>query len=117
MAANNASYEMYRNSSIGSTLTDALDELVTHGAIPPNLAMVTLEQFDKSMAEVMAKSVKAKTTIKGHLHTYRSVDDVWTFVVKKPTFKLESPSGGNNTEAVTVDKIKIVACKGTGADK
>ncbi len=31
----------------------------------------------------------------GHLHTYRSVDDVWTFVVKNPTFKLEAPGGGN----------------------
>jgi hypothetical protein len=27
----------------------------------------------------MVKQVKTKTTLKGHLHTYRLCDDVWTF--------------------------------------
>ena len=42
---------------------------------------------------------------KGHLHTYRLCDDVWTFIVKNPTFKMES------NEIVSAPKIKIVACK------
>ena len=41
----------------------------------------------------------------GHLHTYRLCDDVWTFIVKNPTFKMES------NELVSAAKIKIVACK------
>ncbi len=41
----------------------------------------------------------------GHLHTYRLCDDVWTFIVKNPTFKMES------NEVVSATKIKIVACK------
>ena len=41
----------------------------------------------------------------GHLHTYRLCDDVWTFIVKDPTFKMES------NEQVHAAKIKIVACK------
>jgi transcription initiation factor TFIIA small subunit len=69
----------------------------------------------------MIKQVKTKTTLKvpisflripfdarllkGHLHTYRLCDDVWTFIVKNPAFKME----GN--EMVNAPRIKIIACK------
>ena len=84
---------------------------------------LTRAQFDKSLADTMVKQVKTKTTLKvrlsaccarpsagaariqGHLHTYRLCDDVWTFIVKNASFKMES------NEMVTAPKIKIVACK------
>lgn len=47
----------------------------------------------------------AHTPAQGHLHTYRLCDDVWTFIVKNPSFKMEQ------NEMVTASKIKIVACK------
>ena len=80
-------------------------------------------QFDKSLADTMVKQVKTKTSLKvravinyldgvlrrnapqGHLKTYRLCDDVWTFIVKNPSFKMES------NEMVSAPKIKIVACK------
>lgn len=62
-------------------------------------------QFDKSLADTMVKQVKTKTTLKGHLHTYRLCDDVWTFIVKNPSFKMES------SDIVTAPRIKIIACK------
>lgn len=90
-------------------------------------------QFDKSLADIMVKQVKTKTNLKvclqllrtslcavllssfplihssslsqGHLHTYRLCDDVWTFIVKNASFKMES------NEMVAAPKIKIVACK------
>ena len=40
---------------------------------------------------------------KGHLDTYRFCDDVWTFIVKDITFKLE------NSTTLNSEKIKIVA--------
>ena len=126
-------------------LTDSLDELITSGAITPQLAMKVLQQvrepmfyvmldtivdfssllqFDKSLADTMVKQVKTKTTLKvcvaskshlyrsyqppaiqGHLKTYRLCDDVWTFIVKNPSFKMES------NEMVQAQKIKIIACK------
>lgn len=46
-----------------------------------------------------------KLMIKGHLHTYRLCDDVWTFIVKSPSFKMES------NEMVNAGRIKIIACK------
>ena len=71
----------------------------------------------------MVKSVKAKSTLKvrglshlisdaaclynnkGHLHTYRLCDDVWTFIVKNASFKMES------SDMVAAPRIKIIACK------
>ena len=41
----------------------------------------------------------------GHLHNYRLCDDVWTFIVTNPTFKMEQ------NEMISASKIKIVACK------
>ncbi|KAL0949236.1 hypothetical protein HGRIS_009314 [Hohenbuehelia grisea] len=98
-------YEFYRGSSIGMALTDSLDELITAGQITPQLAMKVLQQFDKSITDTIIKQVKNKTTLKGHLHTYRLCDDVWTFIVKNPSFKMES------NEVVSAQKIKIIACK------
>ncbi|KAG7439195.1 transcription initiation factor IIA, gamma subunit [Guyanagaster necrorhizus] len=86
-------------------LTDSLDELITSGAITPQLAMKVLQQFDKSLADTMVKQVRVKTTLKGHLHTYRLCDDVWTFIVKDPSFKMD------NNDYVKAPRIKIIACK------
>jgi hypothetical protein len=52
---------------IGMALTDSLDELITSGAITPQLAMKVLQQFDKSLADTMVRSVKTKTTLKVRL--------------------------------------------------
>lgn len=40
----------------------------------------------------------------GHLDTYRFCDDVWTFLIKDVSFKLDNQAG------VTADKVKIVSC-------
>eukprot|EP00245_Coleochaete_scutata_P013472 TRINITY_DN548_c0_g1_i2.p1 TRINITY_DN548_c0_g1~~TRINITY_DN548_c0_g1_i2.p1 ORF type:complete len:120 (+),score=21.62 TRINITY_DN548_c0_g1_i2:41-361(+) len=98
-----AQYEHYRKSTIGMSLTDALDELVTSEKISPLLAYKILGQFDKSINETLQNKVKAKTTIKGHLHTYRFCDNVWTFIIQNGEFRTDS-------ESQMVDMVKIVAC-------
>ncbi|KAI9319695.1 transcription initiation factor IIA, gamma subunit-domain-containing protein [Dichotomocladium elegans] len=95
--------ELYRRSSIGMALTDSLDELIQTGQINPQLAMRVLTTFDKSISEALAQLVRNKANVKGHLHTYRFCDDVWTFIIENPQFKFEN-------ESVTADKVKIVAC-------
>ncbi|KAJ1964384.1 Transcription initiation factor IIA small chain (TFIIA 13.5 kDa subunit) [Dispira parvispora] len=96
-------YELYRSSTIGTALMDALDELISEGLLTPQLAMRVLAQFDKSISEALTSKVKSRMTFKGNLRTYRLCDEVWTFIIKKPSFKLEN-------EEFTTDKIKIVAC-------
>ncbi|RAL65614.1 hypothetical protein DID88_005286 [Monilinia fructigena] len=102
MAAPQSFYELYRRSSIGMALTDTLDDLISERRIEPQLAMKILANFDRSITEVLADKVKARLTFKGHLDTYRFCDEVWTFLIKDVTFKME-----NSSQSVTADKVKI----------
>ncbi|KAF2188278.1 transcription initiation factor IIA gamma chain [Zopfia rhizophila CBS 207.26] len=97
-------YELYRRSSLGGSLTDTLDSLITERRIEPQLAMKILANFDKAVAEVLAEKVKARLTFKGHLDTYRFCDEVWTFIIKDINFKLD------NTNSIHADRVKIVSC-------
>ncbi|KAG0256798.1 Transcription initiation factor IIA small chain (TFIIA 13.5 kDa subunit) [Linnemannia exigua] len=97
-------YEHYRKSSIGLALIDSLDELIQSGHINPQLAMRVLAQFDMSIADALSSRVRNRANFRAHLDNYRSLDDVWTFVLSNPTFRFEH-------ESVTADKVKIVACK------
>ncbi|CEG82197.1 Putative Transcription initiation factor IIA subunit 2 [Rhizopus microsporus] len=81
----------------------SLDELIQSGHITPQLAMRVLVTFDRSISEALSQIVKNKATLKGHLHTYRFCDEVWTFIVENPNFKFDQ-------ELVSADKVKIVAC-------
>ncbi|KAF8470163.1 transcription initiation factor IIA, gamma subunit, helical domain-containing protein [Kalaharituber pfeilii] len=101
---NGSYYELYRSSSVGVTLTDALDDLIMQGRIDPQLAMKVLSNFDRSITEVLSDKVKASLSFKGHLDTYRFCDEVWTFLIKNVTFKLQ------NANFVSTDKVKIVSC-------
>ncbi|KAF6166748.1 hypothetical protein GIB67_005624 [Kingdonia uniflora] len=59
-----ATFEIYRKSTIGMCLTETLDELVTEGHLTPDVALLALVQFDKSMTEALETQVKSKVTIK-----------------------------------------------------
>ncbi|TYH17957.1 hypothetical protein ES288_A05G232300v1 [Gossypium darwinii] len=91
-----ATFELYRRSTIGMCLTEALDEMVSNGTLSPELAI-------QSMTEALESQVKSKVTIKGHLHTYRFCDNVWTFILQDALFKKEDSQE-------TVGRVKIVAC-------
>nr|TKS14895.1 Transcription initiation factor IIA subunit 2 [Populus alba] len=98
-----ATFELYRRSTIGMCLTETLDDMVQNGTLSPELAFQVLVQFDKSMTEALETKVKSKVTIKGHLHTYRFCDNVWTFILQDAMFK-------NEDAQETVGRVKIVAC-------
>ncbi|KAI5021191.1 hypothetical protein ZWY2020_055036 [Hordeum vulgare] len=98
-----ATFELYRRSTIGMCLTETLDEMVSSGTLSPELAIQVLVQFDKSMTEALENQVKSKVTVKGHLHTYRFCDNVWTFILTDAHFK-------NEEITEQVSKVKIVAC-------
>ncbi|KAJ2747966.1 Transcription initiation factor IIA subunit 2 [Coemansia sp. BCRC 34301] len=98
-------YELYRSSTLGTALTDSLDELIQAGHITPQLAIQVLEQYDKSISEALSNKVKAKAVVKGNLRTYRFCDEVWTFIIKNPNFKFDH-------DVTAADKVKIIACNG-----
>ncbi|EDK46154.1 transcription initiation factor IIA small chain [Lodderomyces elongisporus NRRL YB-4239] len=122
-----AYYELYRRSTIGVTLADALDTLISDEKIQPQLANRILNNFDRIIAENLkndANIAKLKLTFKGDLDTYRFCDDVWTFIIKNVIVKLSDVGGGSNSNSngnsnsnsndndleINVDKFKIVAC-------
>ncbi|KAK4437991.1 Transcription initiation factor IIA subunit [Sesamum alatum] len=98
-----ATFELYRRSTIGMCLTETLDQMVSGGILSPELAIQVLIQFDKSMTEALESEVKSKVSVKGHLHTYRFCDNVWTFILQNAQLKSEEGQE-------TVDSVKIVAC-------
>jgi len=104
MASGANFYELYRTSSIGTALTDTLDDLISSNQIEPQLAMKIIAHFDKAFIETIADRVKSRLSFKGHLDTYRFCDDVWTFSVKDVNFKLD------NQTTIHADKVKIVSC-------
>ncbi|CAK9441120.1 uncharacterized protein LODBEIA_P49890 [Lodderomyces beijingensis] len=113
-----AYYELYRRSTIGVTLTDALDALISEEKIQPQLANRILNNFDRIVAENLKNETniaKSKLTFKGDLDTYRFCDDVWTFIIKNVLVKLNdvtsnSSSSNDGDMEISVDKFKIVAC-------
>ncbi|KAK4246437.1 transcription initiation factor IIA, gamma subunit-domain-containing protein [Corynascus novoguineensis] len=111
-SSSNNYYDLYRHGSLGVALTDALDELIGDERIDPQLAMKVLTQFDRVIAETLSEKVRARLTFKGSLDTYRFCDEVWTFLIRNVTFKLD-----NNSHTVQADKVKIVSCSSKKTDE
>ncbi|KAK3318677.1 transcription initiation factor IIA, gamma subunit-domain-containing protein [Apodospora peruviana] len=111
MATNTNYYDLYRHGSLGITLTDALDELIGNERIDPQLAMKVLMQYDRIISETLSDRVKSRLTFKGSLDTYRFCDEVWTFLIKNVTFKMD-----NGSQTVQADKVKIVSCSAKRSD-
>jgi len=102
------SYQLYRNTTLGHTLQESLDELLQQGQITPQLALKVLLHFDKAINTALSTRVKTRVNFKAHhLNTYRFCDNVWTFVLNGVDFKDVNDIG-------KVDKLKIVACDGKG---
>jgi transcription initiation factor TFIIA small subunit len=94
------SYQLYRNTTLGHTLQESLDELIQYNQITPALASKILLQFDRSMSNALANRVKSRLTFKaGKLHTYRFCDNVWTFLLNDVEFR-------EVNEFAKVDKVE-----------
>ncbi|XP_050214147.1 transcription initiation factor IIA subunit 2-like [Mercurialis annua] len=96
--------EIYRRSTIGMCLIETLDAMVQSGTLSPDLAIQTLVQFDKSMIGALESQpqVKSKLSVKGHLHTFRLVGGVWTFILQDALLK-------NGDSQENAGRVKIVA--------
>ncbi|CAL8094975.1 unnamed protein product [Calicophoron daubneyi] len=98
-------HQMYRRTTLGNTLQEALDEMVEHKLLPSKTA---IKKFDQCISVALAKRVKNRLSLRGHLNTYRFCDNVWTLVMNDVEIK-------DSSAIMTVDKIKIVACEGKSA--
>lgn len=101
-----SSYQLYRNTTLGISLQDALDEQIGTQQVTPSLALKVLQQFDKSMTQSLNQKVKTRYTFKGRLKVYRYCDNVWTCVIEDTDFKET-----HSQEQLSSKKVKIVACE------
>jgi transcription initiation factor TFIIA small subunit len=99
------SYTLYRNTTLGNALQDALDELRQMQMLPPSIAPKVLIEFDKSIDRAMSSRVKNKLTFRaGELKTYRLCDNVWTVMLNDVEFKEMNELG-------KIGRVKVVACE------
>ncbi len=103
------SYQLYRNTTLGHTLQEALDELMQLQLLSPNLALRVLLQFDRSINAALSTRVRNRLNFKAdRLNTYRFCDNVWTFMLNDVEFR-------EFNEIAKVDRVKIVACDAKAA--
>lgn len=103
-------FEHYRGGALGIALTETLDDLVKHQQLTPVMAMRVLYQFDKSISDTFSTKVKNKASIKSALGTYNFCDDVWTFMLRDSTVKMDD-------EILQIPKLKIVACNSKNVER
>lgn len=60
-------YELYRRSTLGLTLADALDDMIQSEQLTPHLAMRVLAQFDRSMMECLDRKIRSRCILKVRL--------------------------------------------------
>lgn len=102
-------YQMYRNTTLGMTLQDTLDELIQNGQISSQLALKIMTVFDKVINRALSTKIKTRVQFKAEqLTTYRFCDNVWTFVMENVEFR-------DTSELLNSKKVKIVACDGRAA--
>lgn len=122
-------YQLYRNTTLGHTLQEALDELMQMQMLSPSLAIRVLLQvklnflwnfaprdeiciyfqFDKSINSALSNRVRQKVNFKADLlNTYRFCDNVWTLMLNNVEFR-------DLPELTRVDRVKIVACDAKAA--
>jgi len=94
--------QIYRQTRLGISLTDTLDDMQKQGLISPQMAEKVSGTFDNVFIKKLQSSLKTSASIKGHLRVYRYCSDVWTFVFENPTIKLEG-------EFINADFVRIVA--------
>eukprot|EP00050_Salpingoeca_kvevrii_P014136 m.32830 g.32830 ORF g.32830 m.32830 type:complete len:106 (-) comp5584_c0_seq1:127-444(-) len=95
--------QLYRKSSIGEALDDCLDDLVRSQQITNTLKDKVLQQFDKTMAEVLGSHLNNRISFKANCKSYRHVNGVWRFMMRDTHLKVDG------VEPLTVPNVRIVA--------
>ncbi|XP_037927874.1 transcription initiation factor IIA subunit 2-like [Teleopsis dalmanni] len=110
-SSDQTAFEIYRSTTVGTTLQETLDEMLEGGQITPSLRSKILEQFDKSAATVMEQQVLDEHKFKARkLASYRFSDDVWTLRFKDVNFQMQD-------KEVQADKVLVIACSDNQAKR
>ena len=113
-----SAYQIYRSTTIGSTLEDTLRELVHRQIITSRVVQYILGVFDRVISEKLTSlSVKGKNEssliFKGHLLSYRACDQVWTLLFDSLTLTSNTDPSWKITLNGQAEKIQIITCPKT----
>ncbi|CAL4074110.1 unnamed protein product, partial [Meganyctiphanes norvegica] len=75
-------YQLYRNTTLGNTLQESLDELIQFQQISPSLALRVLLQFDRSINNALANKLRARISFK-----FLRLNSFLTFLVFEIKFR------------------------------
>lgn len=105
--------ELYRQTPLGDSLCEVLEEMVNEGKVTQELAVEVLKKFDQSIVEALARHVQGRCTIRADLKTYRYFDNVWQFTLEDVEVKLQ-PGAGSAGGSITLhcDCAKVVCVDG-----
>ena len=79
-----AALQEFRCGTLGQTLIDSLDRLVTDGDLVPGSARRILDIFDRILARSLMQLTAPRLTLKkGRLVDYNHINDVWTFTLSE----------------------------------
>ena len=97
------SLALYRQSTLGNSLLEVLEELKKEKKISESMLKKTMEVFDKSICDEISKVNKSRATIKATITSFKNCDDIWIFYGKDATVKTDK-------EKLTSNKLKIITC-------
>jgi len=115
-------FQHYRGSTLGMALAQTLSDLVLAGDLSEEHANSITFRFDKAINSRLRQTerdedgveppVTAKILVSGTLHTFRNVEDVWTWILQPGHTQPEGPRARSTAETLEADILKIVACDG-----
>ena len=97
------SLALYRQSTLGNSLFEVLQELQNEKKISETMLKKTMEVFDKSICDEISKVNKSRATIKATITSFKNCDDIWIFYGKEATVKTDK-------EQLTSNNLKIITC-------
>ena len=84
MVERNKAPETYRDTTIGLSLEQSLDELVNSGEINELTKQSILQSFDLAVLEKFSELKSTRPTkLSGHSDDYKNVEDIWRFKLDK----------------------------------
>ncbi|GAB5572413.1 transcription initiation factor IIA subunit 2 [Prionailurus iriomotensis] len=84
-------YQLYRNTTLGNSLQESLDELIQSQQITPQLALQVLLQFDKAINSALAQRVRNRVNFR-RVVFYIKIQVNFHRVATREQYKFKFPS-------------------------
>eukprot|EP01101_Sappina_pedata_P009489 TRINITY_DN5560_c0_g1_i1.p1 TRINITY_DN5560_c0_g1~~TRINITY_DN5560_c0_g1_i1.p1 ORF type:complete len:123 (-),score=53.09 TRINITY_DN5560_c0_g1_i1:47-415(-) len=104
MSSSSTNPSIYSQTTIGSTLSDTLRELVEESLIDESLVPQILKEFDHTMSQSLKELINSKISVQGMVKRYNFCENQWAFLIDKhANIKI------NGQEVSTEDVLKMIS--------